>query len=115
MKLLPRHYFGLVQSHLFPKAFLYGIGLTTAALGTFARQNPVSSWKSIEKFQVFFKILKFRGLGGNDKARKRELEQLRSRSRAKRGLGELRRCFLGFLCRCVNDHTSPSRPQSCSV
>eukprot|EP00794_Sanderia_malayensis_P011904 gene11904-13138_t len=44
MKLLPRHLFGLVQSHLFPKSFLYGICLTTIATTTFIMEHPVASW-----------------------------------------------------------------------
>ena len=52
MKLLPRHYFGLVQSHLFPKAFLYGTGFTLAALCTFLIKNPLDTWQYDEKVKV---------------------------------------------------------------
>jgi len=52
LKLLPRHYFGLVQSHLFPKAFLYGTCLSCISLGSFAVKYPMASWQSDENMQV---------------------------------------------------------------
>jgi len=45
IRLLPRHQFGLVQSHLFPKYFFLTTLFSFGSLSTFLGYNPIQGWK----------------------------------------------------------------------
>jgi hypothetical protein len=45
MRLLPRHQFGLVQRHLFPKYFFLTTAFSFGSLSTYLGYKPVSTWK----------------------------------------------------------------------
>ena len=49
---LPRQMFGLVQSKLFPKYFLTGMGMTSITLATYMARNPFRMWSGDSKIQV---------------------------------------------------------------
>eukprot|EP00112_Aurelia_sp_Birch-Aquarium-sp1_P002423 Seg1268.10 transcript_id=Seg1268.10/GoldUCD/mRNA.D3Y31 product="Transmembrane protein 205" protein_id=Seg1268.10/GoldUCD/D3Y31 len=48
---LPRQMFGLVQSKLFPKYFLSGMGMTSITLATYMARNPFRMWSGDSKIQ----------------------------------------------------------------
>lgn len=45
MRLLPRHQFGLVQSHLFPKYFFLTTAFSFGSLATYLGVKPYGTWK----------------------------------------------------------------------
>lgn len=45
IRLLPRHQFSLVQSHLFPKYFFLNSFFSFASFFTFLSLNPIGTWK----------------------------------------------------------------------
>ena len=49
---LPRQMFGLVQSRLFPKYFMAGVGLSSVTLATYIAQHPVRSWAGNTRTEV---------------------------------------------------------------
>ena len=46
MKLIPRHQFGLVQSHLFPKYLFLTSLFSFGSLLAFLKNNPMGSWNN---------------------------------------------------------------------
>ncbi len=50
---LPRQMFGLVQSKLFPKYFMAGVGLSSVNLASFLALNPIQMWTGNAKTEVF--------------------------------------------------------------
>ena len=60
IRLLPRHQFNLVQSHLFPKYFFLNSFLSFASLFTYLSLNPINTWTNDKCLLVNIDILEHR-------------------------------------------------------